>query len=246
MVARKRRRWLRRQAPETGATGAPYWLYGRHAVGAAVDNPERRIVTLLSTAGIAPDGADIVTAEVLSAQLPKDAVHQGVAALVQPLPEAELAPILGTDAPLVVLDRVSDPRNVGAVMRSAAAFGAAAIILPSRHAPSESGAMAKAASGALERLPLIRVTNLSRSLAQVAEAGFWLLGLDAATTRSLAEAAPVRRSALVLGAEGAGLRRLTAEACDELVRLPIGDAVESLNVSAAASAALYEIVRLSP
>jgi 23S rRNA (guanosine2251-2'-O)-methyltransferase len=90
------------------------------------------------------------------------------------------------------------------------------------------------------------VTNLSRSLGQIAEAGFWLLGLDAAATRSLAEAAPVRRSALVLGAEGAGLRRLTAEACDELVRLPIGDAVESLNVSAAASAALYEIVRLSP
>lgn len=246
MAARKRRKHSRRQAPEKGASGSTYWLYGRHAVSAAVANPQRRVATLLATAGAALEGADIVTAEALSAQLPKDAVHQGLAALVEPLPAAELTPVLGADAPLVVLDRVSDPRNVGAVLRSAAAFGAAAVIVPRRHAPAESGAMAKAASGALERMPLVQVTNLARAMGHIAEAGFWVLGLDANAERSLAEAAPQKRSALVLGAEGAGLRRLTAEACDELARLPIGDAVESLNVSAAATAALYELIRLSP
>ncbi len=246
MAARKRRKHNRRQAPESGASGGPYWLYGRHAVAAAVANPQRRVMTLLTTPGEPLDGADIVSAEALAGQLPRDAVHQGFAALVEPLPVAELAPVLGAQAPLVALDRVSDPRNVGAVLRSAAAFGAAAVIVPRRHAPAESGAMAKAASGALERLPLVRVTNLARALGQIAEAGFWVLGLDADAERSLAEAAPPKRSALVLGAEGAGLRRLTAEACDELARLPIGGAVESLNVSAAAAAALYELVRLSP
>jgi 23S rRNA (guanosine2251-2'-O)-methyltransferase len=246
MAARKRRKHSRRQSAEHGTSNGRYWLYGRHAVSAAVANPERRLVTVLTTASGGLEGADIVTAEALAAQLPKDAVHQGYAALVEPLPPAELAPVLGAEAPLVVLDRVSDPRNVGAVLRSAAAFGAAAVVVPRRHAPAESGAMAKAASGALERMQLVQVTNLARALGQIAEAGFWVLGLDGDAERTLAEAAPQKRSALVLGAEGAGLRRLTAEACDELARLPIGDAVESLNVSAAATAALYELVRLSP
>lgn len=143
----------------------------------------------------------------------------------------------------MVLDQVTDPHNVGAVLRSAAAFGALAVVVPDRHAPDETGTLAKSASGALERMPLVRVSNLVRALEQLKDGGFWIAGLAAEGTTTLAQAKLSGKTALVLGSEGEGLRRLTREHCDYLVRLPMTDAVESLNVSNAAAVALYELIR---
>ena len=140
---------------------------------------------------------------------------------------------------LVVLDRVSDPRNIGAILRSAAAFAADALVLTHRHAPPESAALAKAASGALEAVPIVRVANLAQALEEMARAGFWRIGLDASAATALPEADLSGDVALVLGAEGRGLRRLTAERCDVLARLPMAGAMASLNVSAAAAIALF-------
>ena len=174
--------------------------------------------------------------------VPHDAPHQGVVIEVDPLEDAWLDDVLA-DAPdravLLVLDQVTDPHNVGAILRSAAAFGAIGIVTQDRHSPPESGALAKAASGALERVPWVRVVNLARALEQIGEAGFWRIGLAGEADTDLKDALGPPRVALVLGAEGPGMRQNTREHCDAVARLPISDSIESLNVSNAAAVALY-------
>ena len=174
--------------------------------------------------------------------VPHDAPHQGVVIEAEPLDDIWLDDILqsaGERSMLLVLDQVTDPHNVGAILRSAAAFGAAGIVTQDRHSPPEGGVVAKAASGALERVPWARVVNLARALEEIGEAGFWRIGLAGDAETDLAAALGPKRVALVLGAEGPGLRHNTREHCDALARLPISDTVESLNVSNAAAVALY-------
>ena len=173
--------------------------------------------------------------------LGRDIVHQGAALLADPLATPSLQSVLEKAGPVVVLDQVTDPRNIGAILRSAAAFGAVAVITQDRNAPEETGAMAKAASGALEIVPLLRAVNIARTLIALKAANVWCVGLDAAGPPLSGPSFGERRVALVLGAEGEGLRRLTKETCDEVAGLTIKGAVESLNVSAAAAVALYEL-----
>lgn len=224
-------------------------FWGKHAVAAALDNPDRKVLKAWATREAAgfmqfPPDVTVVMAEApdLGRMVPHDAPHQGVVIEVEPLEDLWLGDLLA-DAPeratLLVLDQVTDPHNVGAILRSAAAFGAVGIVTQDRHAPPESGALAKAASGALERVPWVRVVNLSRALEEIAEAGFWRIGLAGEAKTELKDALGPARVALVLGAEGPGMRPNTREHCDALARLPISDAVESLNVSNAAAIALY-------
>lgn len=232
----------------------PVWLYGTHAVLAALANPARtlrRLVFAGPAPAFPPDPPvrpEAVPFEAIGELLPQGAVHQGIALLADPLAAPGIADFCRAvaasgRATVVVLDRVSDPQNVGAVLRSAAVFGADAVIMPTRHAPPVTGALAKAASGALETVPLIRVTNLARALEALKSAGFWCAGLDAAAETTLAAAQFAAMTALVLGAEGSGLRRLTRERCDLMVRVPGAGPIASLNVSAAAAVALYELAR---
>ncbi len=224
-------------------------FWGRHAVAAALANPERRIARIWATreaaAGFDIDPAVPLTyadAADLGRLVPREAPHQGIVAEVERLPDILLADLLdeaGDRRPLLVLDQVTDPHNVGAILRSAAAFDALGIVTQDRHAPPESGALAKAASGALETVPWVRVVNLARALDEMAGAGFWRIGLEGEADTTLAEALGPPRVALVLGAEGEGLRQNSAAHCDALARLPIGDRMESLNVSNAAAIALY-------
>ena len=224
-------------------------FWGRHAVAAALDNPERRVLKAWATREAAsfmqfPDAVAVTLAEPpdLGRLVPADAPHQGVVIEVEPLEDVWLSDVLGEageHAIVLVLDQVTDPHNVGAILRSASAFGAIAIITQDRHSPPESGAFAKAATGALERVPWVRVVNLARALDELAEAGFWRIGLAGEAETVLADALGPKRVALVLGAEGPGMRSNVREHCDALARLPIDDAMESLNVSNAAAVALY-------
>ena len=190
-----------------------------------------------------PDDIAVVICDVadLGRVIPRDAPHQGMVADVDPLPDIWLSEILDqqTDRPLLLLDQVTDPHNVGAILRSAAAFDAAAIITQDRHAPPESGVVAKSASGALEIVPWIRVVNLSRALDDIAAAGYWRIGLDGDAADELETAMGTGKMALVMGAEGEGLRQNVAAHCDTLARLPMSSKMESLNVSNAAAIALY-------
>ena len=224
-------------------------FWGKHPVAAALDNPKRRVLRAWATREGAefmnfPREVPVTLADVadLGRLVPHDAPHQGVVIEVEPLEDIWLGDMLGEAAELsvlLVLDQVTDPHNVGAIVRSAAAFGAVGIVTQDRHSPPESGALAKAASGALERVPWARVVNLARALEEIGEAGFWRIGLAGEADMDLKEALGPPRVALVLGAEGPGLRQNTREHCDALARLPISGAVESLNVSNAAAVALY-------
>jgi 23S rRNA (guanosine2251-2'-O)-methyltransferase len=241
-----------RHAPD--APKGTVWLYGHHAVAAALANPNRRLRRLLLTEegeaaigkllpppwAVSPERVDRGRLDTL---LGRDIVHQGSALLADPLAPPSLQSVLEKTGVIIVLDQVTDPRNVGAIMRSAAAFGAAAVITQDRNAPEETGGLAKAASGALEKMPLLRAVNIARTIIALKAANVWCIGLDAAGKPLSGPAFADRRVALVLGAEGEGLRRLTRETCDEIAGLTIKGAVESLNVSAAASVALYELSR---
>jgi len=243
----------KREAKET------LWLFGLHAVRDALENPRREKLRLVLTknafdklegpvaaSGMAPEIVDPRRFEV-----PIDAgsVHQGAALEVRALDWGRLEEVCvaGAGLPLVVLlDRVTDPHNVGAILRSAEVFGARAVIAPRHHAAPETGALAKTASGALERLPYLRVTNLSEAMAALKAMGFSLIGLDGAAERTLEAAvaeAGGRAIGLVLGAEGPGLRDKTRETCDVLARVPFAGAFGSLNVSNAAAVALYAATR---
>jgi 23S rRNA (guanosine2251-2'-O)-methyltransferase len=239
----------RKNKSKAGANPNRPRFWGKHAVAAALDNPDRRVLKAWSTREAAsfmqfPAEMPVVMAEApdLGRMVPHDAPHQGVVIEVEPLEDIWLGDVLA-DAPeraiILVLDQVTDPHNVGAILRSAAAFGAIGIVTQDRHSPPESGALAKAASGALERVPWVRVVNLARALEEMAEAGFWRIGLAGEAETGLKEALGPQRVALVLGAEGPGMRSNTREHCDALAKLPITDNVESLNVSNAAAVALY-------
>jgi 23S rRNA (guanosine2251-2'-O)-methyltransferase len=230
------------------------WLYGRHPVLAALANPDRRIERLVATKEVAERHAaefagksvQILAREEMAQRLPAGAVHQGLAALVAPLEDAQLEDVLarcGDNALVLALDQVTDPHNVGAILRTAAAFGAAGLVVTERHAPADTGVLAKAASGGLEIVPMVRAVNLARALEQLKDAGFWIHGLDERGDATIGTLDLAGRVCVVLGAEGEGLRRLTAEKCDRLVTIPTKAALASLNVSNAASIALYEWAR---
>lgn len=242
--------------PRRGGGDPARFLWGVHAVRAALANPARRCRRLLVTAQARESVADILPAtlavdmldrQALDALLP-DAVHQGVALEIEPLDEPDLEDVLESVAPdapllLLVLDQVTDPHNVGAILRSSAAFGAAAMIVQERHSPPVTGTLAKSASGGVEIVPMVRVTNLARALDRLREAGVFCLGFDSEAERDLHAIDPGARVALVMGAEGPGLRRLTRERCDMMAKLPTQGPVASLNVSNAAAIALYDMAR---
>lgn len=239
------------------AAAETVWLFGLHAVRDALMNPARVKLRLVLTKNAADKLGEAIAAGGLAPEitdprkfdgavpLAGESVHQGAALEVKPLSWGSLEEVCltGAGAPLVVLlDRVTDPHNVGAILRSAEVFGARAVIAPARHAAPETGALAKTASGALERQPYLRVTNLADAMVSLREMGFVLLGLDGEAPQTLAEglaSAGTRPVGLVLGAEGPGLREKTRETCDALVRIPFGGGFGSLNVSNAAAVALY-------
>ncbi|MCW1384718.1 23S rRNA (guanosine(2251)-2'-O)-methyltransferase RlmB [Novosphingobium sp. KCTC 2891] len=238
-----------------GSTGTVR-LWGRHAIEAALTNPNRTAKKLWGTREAIQEMLDAHDAE-LPASLPveyaqaadlarlvaRDAPHQGLVLECLPLDDVALDEALdeAEGRPLVILDQVTDPHNVGAILRSCAAFGVAAVITQDRHAPPESGTLAKAASGALEVVPWVRVVNLARALESISEAGYWRIGLDGDGKAVFPSALPTGPVALVLGAEGEGLRHNVAQHCDSIARLPIASAIESLNVSNAAAIALYAV-----
>ena len=227
-------------------------LYGWHSVTAALANPARHIRRLLATEnalrrlndeGIAlPKALEIVRPGAIAARLTPDAVHQGLYAETDPLPspDIETLPAAGL---VLVLDQITDPHNVGAILRSAAAFGATAVVVQDRHAPSESGVLAKAASGALDSVPYVEVVNIARALEQLGEHEFWRIALAGDGEAALGDASREGDIALVLGSEGSGIRRLVRERCDVSAFIPIDSSTESLNVSNAGAVALYELRR---
>ena len=229
-------------------------LYGRHATFEALKNPLRKIQKVLITAeneaelkkDFSEISYQIVQKKEIEKILPPNAVHQGFALFTKPLAPVFLEDLLQASSHkekcvVLILDQVTDPQNIGAIMRSAAAFNAAGIIVQDKNAPLETGAMAKASAGTIEFMPLIRATNLSRAIEQLKKAGFWVIGMDGYATQSLKDINKNAKIAVVMGSEGAGMRRLIQESCDLTVRLEMNPRVESLNVSVAAGIVLYEL-----
>jgi len=236
------------------------FVWGRHPVLAALANPARKgMGRLMATADRAEElerdhlthghRIEIVDGPALTRMLPPGAVHQGLVFKVQPLEGvaledvAEPAPNPGEGGVIVMLDQLTDPQNVGAIFRSALAFGARGIVVQDRHSPALAGALAKASAGATERLACVRVTNLSRALERLADLGWRAVGLDGSAEQTLEQALDDRPTVLVMGSEGDGIRRLVAEHCDALARIPMPGGFESLNVSNAAAISLYECAR---
>ena len=247
--------------PRGGASHRPaepaakgLWLYGRHAVEAALANPRRSCHRLLATAealarlggGGQRPGVEVVIVEraEIDRKLGADTVHQGLALSVAPLPALDLrrtcAPEPGRNV-VLMLDQINDPHNVGAILRTAAAFEVRAVIVAERRTAPLGGAVAKAASGALDLVPVVEVVNLARALDDLAGLGYWRIALDGHAELSIEAAPDAANLALVLGAEGEGVRRLVREHCDFSARLPIAPAMESLNVSVACGIALYAL-----
>jgi 23S rRNA (guanosine2251-2'-O)-methyltransferase len=230
------------------ASDGPALLYGWHTVKAALENPARRIRHLLATENalrrLAEDGVslpvkpELVRPDVIDARLGPDAVHQGLLAAADPLPVPSITE-LAAEGIVLVLDQITDPHNVGAILRSAAAFAVKAIITTARHSPEATGVLAKSASGALELVPLVLVQNLARGMEDLRQRGFLLVGLDSTGDSDLADLALRAPIALVLGAEGKGLRQLTRSTCDHLARIDLPGEIKSLNVSNAAALGLY-------
>lgn len=242
--------------PAAARAGDGLWLFGLHAVRAALANPARKVKRAVLTARAAEEigvkllgrvRQEIVDGDTVTKILPAGAVHQGVALSCEHLPRRDLEDVL--DAPsdsrriVVILDQISDPQNTGAILRTAAAFGATAVVVQDRHSPPETGTLAKAASGALDIIPYIHVVNITRALEQLAKREFWRIALAGDGDGPLKDVLPAGDIALVLGSEGAGIRRLVRENCDAAAFIPIDHKMESLNVSNAAAAALYEIRR---
>lgn len=247
---------LRRGGPRKPPS---YWLYGNHCVLSALSNTKRKIQRLICFENKYSElssyvdklirvengrlNIEIVTRSYMEQCLGKDVVHQGVAALVEPLPSLSVEDISYNARIVLILDHVTDPRNVGSILRSAAAFNCDGVIVQQRHAPYEDGALAKAASGGLECVPLIREVNLARSIEKLKKKKFWVVGLQASEHLLDGSKYKGEKIALVLGAEGEGLRPLVKEHCDDILGLYMPGGMESLNVSVAAAIGLYEIVR---
>jgi 23S rRNA (guanosine2251-2'-O)-methyltransferase len=246
------------------------WLYGLHAVRAALANPRRKLKRVVLTARAAEEiGAkllervrhEIADMDSVARLLPPGAVHQGVALQCEKLPRISLESVLSptrtasgdSTSPqgggeekrriVLVLDQISDPHNAGAILRTAAAFGVSAVVVQDRHSPPDSGVLAKAASGALDVVPVVSVVNIARTLEELGKLNFWRIALAGDGEAPLQEAAGTGDVALVLGSEGSGIRRLVREKCDTAAYVPISSAMESLNVSNAAAVALYELRR---
>lgn len=245
---RKRSNAKNRTKSEKNFEDGPIWLWGTHAVLAALDNPARQVQRLCVTKNaLSRLGASVSSSEPeemlpkdIDQLLPRDAVHQGMAALVEPLPELTIDDVL-KESRVVVFDQLTDPHNIGAIFRSASAFGFTAAILQTRNVPPITGIAAKTAAGAVETVKEVRVVNISRALETLAEAGFHTVGLDGEGDVFLKEAVTgVEKLAIVIGAEGSGLRPGVAKACAQIARIPISSAMESLNASNAAAIAFYE------
>jgi len=235
------------------------YLYGRHPVSAAILNENRQITALYATAENAAELKSlcqqahrnislikILERKELEKMLSPDAVHQGFVAQVKELDGYSLEEICHLaqekeNCHVLILDQVTDPQNIGAIIRSCVAFDTLALIVQDKNSPSESGAMAKASAGMIEHLPVVRVANLARAIENLKKSGFWVIGMDGYAQTTIDKLDKSGKTAIIMGSEGKGMRRLIEESCDSTVRLPISEKVESLNVATAAAITLYEL-----
>ena len=225
------------------------WIYGKHAVRAAVLNENRQVFKII----VLPQNRDflsdlsvkieVVDKNYFSSLFGKDAIHQGCAALILPLNEVFLEDLPDDNRPIVFLDQVTDPQNIGSILRASAVFGAKAVVLPEANSPEVTAVIAKVASGALESVPLIKVKNLVQSIKMLKKWGYWCIGLDERGDKTIGEMDLSGKFVLIIGSEGSGMRRLTRENCDFLIQLPSISDFTTLNAAQAATVSLYEILR---